>query len=73
MKNIFAYIIAGLGLFVAFIGLLFLISLLIAWPVMALWNWVAVAVLGAKVITFWQSWGLLLLTGLLFRSSGKSS
>lgn len=36
--------------------------------VMVLWNWLVPAIFGLGTITFWQGWGLLVLTGLLFRS-----
>lgn len=61
------------GIVVAFLALTFALSLLFAWPVMVLWNWVCVSVLGLKVITFWQSWGLLFLCGLLFKNTNTST
>jgi hypothetical protein len=36
--------------------------------VMALWNWLVPALFGGPVITFWQAWGLLLLSKILFGS-----
>jgi hypothetical protein len=36
--------------------------------VMVLWNWLVPAIFGLGTITFWQGWGLLVLTSLLFRS-----
>lgn len=37
-------------------------------PVMLLWDWLMPALFGLGTITWFQSWGLLFLTGLLFRS-----
>ena len=34
--------------------------------VMSLWNWLAPAVFGGRTITFWQAFGLLILTRILF-------
>jgi hypothetical protein len=47
-----------------------LISFLLSWPVMALWNGCAVdAVTGLKEITWLQGWGLSILCGILFNKS----
>ena len=35
--------------------------------VMVLWNWVMPDLLGVNAITYWQSWGLLLLSHILFK------
>lgn len=43
-------------------------ALLAAVPVYFLWNWVGVAVLGLKVVTFWQALGITLLSSCLFKS-----
>lgn len=73
MNDIFEKIVGGifiaLGFFVAF----FLLSLLGALPVMLLWNAVAVPVLGLKVVTFWQAWGLMMLASMLFKSTGPTT
>ena len=37
--------------------------------VMVLWNWVMPDLLGVNEITYWQSWGLVLLTHILFKFS----
>lgn len=41
-------------------------SLFIAIPVFFLWNWLMPSIFGIKLITFWQAYGITLLTGLLF-------
>jgi hypothetical protein len=46
-----------------------LISLLLAIPVMFLWNWIAVDLFHAPVIGWIQAWGLNLLAGFLFRTT----
>lgn len=45
-----------------------IIALLVAWPLMLLWNWLLPAIFGVKVITFWQAFGLVFLTNILFKS-----
>ena len=54
---------------VAVLGSVCLLALLLAIPVWLLWNWVAVTVLGLKVITLFQALGLTLLCSILFKSS----
>ena len=54
-----------------FFGCLSIIAIFVAvwgletWAVMALWNWVAVAMFGAPEITFWMAAGAMLLLNLL--------
>lgn len=50
----------GLGL-LAFFG----------WIVMQLWNWIMPLVFGLTTLTYWQTWGVLLLSCILFRG-GRS-
>lgn len=62
-------------LIVAFIlatFMLLFISVLITFPFMLLWNWLMPIIFGLTKITFWQSLGLLILSGMLFRTSTKS-
>ena len=40
-------------------------SLILAWPIQVLWNWVVPAVFGLGRITFLQAFGLKLLIGLM--------
>ena len=39
-----------------------------AWLVMLLWNWVAVELFGAPILTFWVAFGLRWLCVLLFKT-----
>jgi len=64
-------LIEGILIALGAIVVIFLLGLLMAWPVMLLWDWIMPILFGLGIITFWQSWGLLVLTGLLFRSSSK--
>ena len=47
------------------IGLCFLGPAIVMW----LWNWVAVTLFAAPVITYWQAFGLQWLCGLLFKGT----
>ncbi|MCU0277146.1 MAG: hypothetical protein MUF02_09925 [Acidobacteria bacterium] len=49
------------------IGLLFLFG----WVVMLLWNWLMPDIFGLKRLTYWQAWGLLILSHILFKSFGS--
>jgi len=72
-KGDFGTLLAGIVIVVVVI---FVLGALFAYPVMWLWNGVLVhAVTIANPITFWQAWGLMILSGILFKSSsytGKS-
>jgi hypothetical protein len=52
------------------------LSLVIAYPLMLLWNGLIPAIFGLKTITFWDAFGLYILSNLLFGFSspykGKS-
>ena len=56
-------ILGGLALVVV---LAFLFGLFVMW----LWNWLMPAIFGLGIITYWQAWGLVLLTHLLFKVGG---
>jgi hypothetical protein len=62
-----------IGVITTFVGLLagrLLLSFLLAWPVMELWNQCLVpAVSGLKEIGWLQAWGLQFLVNLLFKMS----
>ncbi len=45
-----------------------ILAFLFGWIVMLLWNWVMPAVFGVGTLTFWQAWGLVILSHILFKS-----
>jgi hypothetical protein len=51
------------------IGLVFLFG----WVLMLLWNWLMPEIFGLKTVSYWQAWGLLLLSCILFGRIGGSS
>lgn len=63
----------GLVTFIGILVIAFLIDLLLAWPFMLLWNWLMPMIFGLTTLTFWQSFGLMLLTSFLFKNSGTSN
>lgn len=48
------------------IGAGLLVTLLLGWPLMLLWNWLMPTIFDLPIITFWQAVGLNFLTGILF-------
>ena len=47
------------------------ISFLMVAILMWFWNGLAVALFSLPVITYWQAWGIYILSNLLFKSSSK--
>lgn len=61
------------GVLVIVVALIVLLGLLFSLPVMLLWNGCLVgAISGVNEITWLQAWGILVLFGLLFKSSVSS-
>ena len=57
--KIFFGILIGLGI----IALIFLFG----WIVMLLWNWLMPQIFGLTTLSYWQAWGLLILSSILFK------
>lgn len=68
MEKIFTVGAIIVGVFVLAMAL----GLLLAFPVMWLWNWV-MPVLGVSTLTYWQSWGMFVLCNLLFKGTSAST
>lgn len=58
-----------IGIFV----IAFLLDLLLAWPFMLLWNWLMPMIFGLTTLTFWQSFGLMLLASFLFKGNSTNT
>jgi uncharacterized membrane protein SpoIIM required for sporulation len=55
------------------VAIVFGILSLFVWLAMLLWNGCLVgAVVGVVKVGFWQTWGLIILSGVLFKSGGVS-
>ncbi|MCI0511637.1 hypothetical protein L0128_00300 [candidate division KSB1 bacterium] len=48
-------------------------ALILGVVVMGLWNWLMPPIFGLTRITFWQAWGLVLLSHILFKSFPHSN
>jgi len=69
MENSFA----AFGIMVMSILIALVFSLLFGWFVMLLWNALMPVIFGLTTLTYWQSVGLSLLCGFLFKSTSTSS
>jgi hypothetical protein len=63
-KRIFAIIGMTLGGVIIAAGMALILGFVVMW----LWNWLMPAILGLTKITFWQAWGLVVLSHILFKS-----
>lgn len=45
-----------------------ILAFVFGWLVMLLWNWLMPTIFSLPQITFWQAWGLVILTHLLFKA-----
>lgn len=68
METIILFAIVVLGV----IALNAILGLLIAFPVLWIWNWLIPAILGLPLISYWQAYALYLLCAILFKSSSSS-
>jgi hypothetical protein len=66
--NIALKVLMVLGGIILATGLLFLFGFI----VMHLWNWLMPELFGLKTVTYWQAWGLLVLSCILFKGMGGS-
>ena len=54
------------------IGAAILVAILMALPVMLLWNWLMPGLFDLVIINFWQALGVSLLSSFLFKSNSTS-
>lgn len=63
----------GVGFGVVVVFIVVVLGAITAWPTMLLWNWLVPSILHLREIDFWEAWGLLILTGFLFKSTSSLS
>lgn len=63
-KRIFAIIGMAIGGVIIAVFMAFLFGFAVMW----LWNWLMPEIFGLPTITFWQAWGLVVLSHILFKS-----
>ena len=71
-------IVSAIGAAITAIATVILLGFLTGLFVELLWNWIVPEIFGLPRIGFWQAWGLLVLSGMLFGSrtrveTGKKS
>jgi len=57
-----------MGMVIGGIIIAAIMGLLLGFFVMILWNWLMPNIFGLTTITFWQAWGLVILTHIFFKS-----
>lgn len=67
MNNLLA-IFGAFAVFAGLITLTVVVGLILALPVMLLWDWLMPGIFGLRTITWLEAWGLLVMCGLLFKS-----
>ena len=58
------------GMIIGGVVLAAALALLFGLLVMVLWNWIMPEVFGLSPLTYWQSWGIVLLAHILFKAGG---
>jgi hypothetical protein len=72
----YEYIAEKVAVFITAMCIIFLASLVLALPLLWLWNATMPELFGLKEITWWMAWKLMLLSSILFKnffSASKSS
>ncbi|HPX27504.1 MAG TPA: hypothetical protein PLG87_11920 [Treponemataceae bacterium] len=66
-------VIAIIGMVIGGLALAVLFAFLFGWVVMLLWNWLMPDIFGLPHISYWQGWGLVLLSHILIKGGWGSS
>ena len=61
------------GIIIMFVLFIIAIALILTFPIMWLWNWLMPMIFGLMKLTFWQTLGVALLSGMLFGSKNIKS
>ena len=54
-------------------GIILFVGIITAWPIQLLWNWLMPKIFGLPLISFWEAFGLMVLSGLLLKPSSTKS
>ncbi len=71
-RNLGEKIVVGIGLGIVGLAAAAGLFFLFGWVVMSLWNWLMPEIFGLGTVTYWQAWGLLVLSSILFKGFGGS-
>lgn len=73
MSKVFEFFVTAILAGLAVVAGVLLLALITTIPVWLLWNWLMPFIFGLPQVTIFQAWGLMVLCGLLFKSSNSSS
>jgi hypothetical protein len=73
LDNPIVIALAAIGVIIGGACLIFLVALMLAFPVMWCWNYAIPAIFGLSVITYWQAFCLYVLSGLLIKASQSNT
>ena len=68
-ETMFEKLVLGVGVGVLAIAVVAIAGVFIAIPTYFLWNWLMPEIFAFKIITFWQAWGMVFLSGCLVKGS----
>lgn len=69
MNKLISGALTFLGALLFVLAMSFVIGIIVAYPLMWLWNKLLPELFGLPTISFWQAFGIYFLCGLLFRST----
>lgn len=55
-------------LYIAIVLGTLLVTALLVWPIMWLWNWIMPIVFGLPILTYWQTFAIWILSGVFFKN-----
>jgi hypothetical protein len=63
----------GIGAIFAVFALALIVGLIVAWPILLIWNYLMPDIFGLVEISYWQAFWIYFLANLLTKGSGYSS
>ena len=69
VKRFFRDVVLGIAAGAVAVSVVFLIAVVVGFPLMLLWNWLIPEIFGLSQINFYQACGLYALCGILFKTS----
>jgi len=71
-KETIEYIFAVIGIFFVAVIVALLLGLISAFVIEFLWNWLVPSIFHLRAITYWEAYGLGVLSNLLFKPAGAT-
>lgn len=73
MEKLLWVLVLGPAVLLAGIAVIFIVDLVMAWPLMYAWNFVIPGLFKLPVISYWQAFALLIVSSLLIKSHVTNS